>query len=84
MGVEFLLLSCPVEECVAGPDGLLVNGPVEDFSTDDGTRQHDEESSGLGRGGGEAGRDVAVEVDLDAGGVHEDSRDEVVTYCHQD
>ena len=69
---------------MAGPDGLLVNGPVEDFTADDRTRQHDEESSGLGRGGGEASRDVAVKEDLDAGCVHEDGRHKVVTYCHQD
>jgi hypothetical protein len=65
---------------MAEPNGRLVKGPVEDLSAEDGARQDDEESNGLGRGRGDASRDVAVEENLDAGGVHEESRDEVVTY----
>jgi hypothetical protein len=74
------LLSGPVIDCMAKPDGRLVKGPVEDFSAEDRARQDDEESDCLGGSRGEAGRDVAVEEDFDAGGVHEESRDEVVTY----
>jgi hypothetical protein len=74
------LLSGPVIDCMTEPNGRLVKGPVEDFSAEGRARQDDEESNGLGRGRGEAGRDVAVEEDFDAGGVHEKSRDEVVTY----
>jgi hypothetical protein len=65
---------------MAEPNGRLVKGPVEDLSAEDGARQDDEESDGLGRGGGNASRHVAVHEDFDAGRVHEKSRDEVVTY----
>jgi hypothetical protein len=61
------------------PNSRLVKGPVEDFSAEDRARQDDEESDCLGGSRGEAGRDVTVEEDFDAGGVHEKSRDEVVT-----
>lgn len=69
------LLSCPVKDCMASPNGGLVNGAVEDFSADDGTRQDEEESDGFGRGRAVARRHVAVEEDFDAGSVHEDGRD---------
>jgi hypothetical protein len=49
-----LSLSGPVVDCVAEPDGRLVKCPVEDFSAEDGARQDDEESDGLGRGRGDA------------------------------
>jgi hypothetical protein len=44
------LLSGPVIDSMTEPDGRLVKSPVEDFSTEDGARQDDEESDGLGRG----------------------------------
>lgn len=49
------LLSCPVKECMASPDCRLVDGTVEDLTTDDGTRQDEEEGNGFGRGRGNAG-----------------------------
>lgn len=65
---------------MASPDCRLVNGTVENLTANDGTRQDEEEGNGFGRGRGVASCHVAVEVNLDAGGVHEDGGDEVVTY----
>jgi hypothetical protein len=61
------------------PNSRLIESPVEDFSTEDRARQDDEESSCLGRSRGKTSRLVAEKEDFDAGGVHEEGGDEVIT-----
>jgi hypothetical protein len=62
------------------PNGRLVESPVENFSAEDRARQDDEESSCFGGSRGETGRLVAEKEDFDAGGVHEESGDEIIAY----
>jgi hypothetical protein len=64
---------------MAEPNSRLVKSPVEDFSTEDRARQDDKESSCLGGSRGETSRLVAEKEDFDAGSVHEEGGDEVIT-----
>ena len=78
------LLSGPVKDCVTEPVGGSVESTVVNLSTDDGEGQHCKENSGFGSSRADAGVDVALEENFDAGGVHEQSGDEVVAYFEDD
>ena len=79
MRVTDLHISGPSEDCMSGPNSRLINNPVEDLTSQNGTWQNDKESNSFCRCGGISSTDVAVKENLDAGGVHEKSRSEIIT-----
>jgi len=64
---------------MAEPVSRSVESAVVNLSADDGEGQNCKENSGFGSSRADAGVDVALKEDFDAGSVHEESGHEVVT-----